>query len=79
MQPTTLFASALAAATALWLAGKLFRRWAVAHFTIMADLPTLGVPRADGRKIGDTAIVCGGRCAHAPICSKTRARPDLRI
>jgi hypothetical protein len=67
MQPTTLFAGALAAATALWLAGKLFRRWAVAHFTIMADLPTLGAPRADGRKIGDTAIVCGGRYARPDV------------
>jgi hypothetical protein len=61
MQLSTLFAGALAGATIVWIASKLFRRWAISHFTVMFDLPSLGAPRKDGRKIGDTAIICGGR------------------
>jgi hypothetical protein len=61
MQLSTLFTGALAGATIVWITSKLFRRWATSHFTIMCDLPTLGAPRKDGRKIGDTAIICGGR------------------
>jgi hypothetical protein len=61
MQLSTLFTGALAGATIVWIASKLFRRWAISHFTFMCHLPTLGAPRKDGRRIGDTAIICGGR------------------
>ena len=29
--------------------------------TVLHDLPDLGEPRADGRRIQGTAVVCGGR------------------
>jgi hypothetical protein len=45
----------------VWTSGKLYRRRAVSKFTVLNDLPTLGTPRLDGTKLGNTAIICGGR------------------
>jgi hypothetical protein len=47
--------------TLAWAAGKVFRRYAVSKFTVLNDLPSLGAPRQDGTKLGDTVIICGGR------------------
>jgi hypothetical protein len=44
------------------LGNKLFRRWAISRFTVLSELPELGTPRKDGRKICGTVVICGGRC-----------------
>jgi hypothetical protein len=66
-----------AAAAALVLAalgsGRLIRRAARAHFTIAADLPRLGAPRA-GPRLPRRAVICGGRCAPPACRPAPRAR-----
>jgi hypothetical protein len=46
---------------ALRTVGILFRRWAVSYFTVVPELNHLGTPRQDGKKLGGTAVICGGR------------------
>lgn len=36
-------------------------KWTVAHFTVLNDLEDLKFERKDGRKLNDTAVICGGR------------------
>jgi hypothetical protein len=60
---STLLSIIPAGVVVLWVAGKLFRRWAVSYFTITFDLPSLGTPRKHGQKFDQTAIICGGRFA----------------
>jgi hypothetical protein len=67
---STLFGGVLAGAVVLWIVGKLFRRWAVSRFTVMSDLPTLGTPRLDGQKLGQTVIICGGRFVSSLVARK---------
>jgi hypothetical protein len=68
-----------AAAAALVLAalgtGRLIRRAARAHFTIVADLPRLGAARP-GPRLPRRAVICGGRCA--PPAGLHRPRADAR-
>ena len=45
----------------LKLIHTLVRRKQIAHGTGLLDLPLLAAPRKDGKKIGGTALVCGGR------------------
>jgi hypothetical protein len=47
----------------VWMCGRLAKRYAYARYTIVHDLPALGRPRRDG-KLGQTAVVCGGRCTR---------------
>jgi hypothetical protein len=51
---------ALGSFTVVWILGRLVKRFAYARYTIVNDLPALGGPRRDG-KLGQTAVVCGGR------------------
>lgn len=44
------------------IGSKLFRRWAISHFTVLPDLLSVGMPRKDGEKFPKTVIICGGRC-----------------
>lgn len=37
------------------------RRILLGKLTAMEDIPLLGLPRKDGRKIQGTAVICGGR------------------
>ena len=55
--------SVLAAAlyAELMLLHSLVRRKMVAQQTGLLDLPLLGEPRKDAKKIKGTAVVCGGR------------------
>lgn len=41
--------------------------------TVLHDLPDLGKPRPDGRRIQGTAVVCGGRCAFSQKRMKNTA------
>jgi hypothetical protein len=50
----------VAVTAVLWIAGKLFRRWVMHHYTVLSDLPSLGT-RRNGPKVDQTAIICGGR------------------
>jgi hypothetical protein len=50
--------------TAYALGSKIFRRWAIAHYTVLSELPELGTPRKDVKKLYGTAIICGGRCVR---------------
>jgi hypothetical protein len=49
----------------IWIAGRLLNRRAYARFTVLDDLAAIGHPRPDG-KIGQTAVVCGGRSVSSP-------------
>ena len=45
----------------LKLIHNLVRRTHIAHRTGLLDLPSLGMRRKGGKKIGGTAVICGGR------------------
>lgn len=43
------------------IVGSATRRYFVQKMTIMNELPSLGLPRPDKKRINGTAVICGGR------------------
>ena len=41
--------------------GSLLHRYFLRRMTVLPDLPKLGQPRADSKRIKGAAVVCGGR------------------
>jgi hypothetical protein len=63
--PVRRLALFLAVLAGIRYASKHLRPWLVARYTVLADLPALGTPRAGGGKLHGTVIICGGRSARA--------------
>jgi hypothetical protein len=59
--PIAAAALAVAGAASIYALGEALRSRAYAKHTVLAELETLGRPRADGAKIGARAVICGGR------------------
>lgn len=49
-------------AVAAWkVTGSLLRSYFVGRFTVVKDLPNVGMARPDSERIRGTAVICGGR------------------
>jgi hypothetical protein len=54
------FSLVLGGMALMWALGHLVKRWSYVRLTVLNDLPALGHPHVGG-KVGQTAVVCGGR------------------
>lgn len=67
--PSSVSILALAAASVAGyhLLGSLFRKWAVAHFTVLNELKGLGDARGAQERLKGTAVICGGRYGSSQL------------
>ena len=62
VQNVSAYAAIPAVYVLLRFLGKCLRAYLLRKHTVLYDIPKLGGPRPDEKRIKGTAVICGGRC-----------------